>query len=172
MFRLYSSWLTLQEIYERLEELDAATAEMRAAKILSGLGFTKAMQHKKTRDFSGGWRMRIALARALFVSPSLLLLDEPTNHLDLEACVWLEQELAKYKRILVMISHSQDFLNGVCTNIMHLQSKKVCFHCHTPILDAISSFLSHFHSFFSTPLVTLAAEVLWWQLRPILSNPS
>ena len=105
--------------------MDAATAEMRAAKILNGLGFTKEMQAKKTKDFSGGWRMRIALARALFVRPSLLLLDEPTNHLDLEACVWLEHELKTYKRVLVIISHSQDFLNGVCTNIMHLQSKKV-----------------------------------------------
>ena len=121
----HSPHFAFQEIYERLEEMDAATAGMRAAKILSGLGFSKEMQAKKTRDFSGGWRMRIALARALFVSPTLLLLDEPTNHLDLEACVWLEQELKSYKRILVIISHSQDFLNGVCTNIMHLQNKKV-----------------------------------------------
>lgn len=67
--------------------------------------------------------MRIALARALFISPSLLLLDEPTNHLDLEACVWLEQELKSYKRILVLVSHSQDFLNGVCTNIIHMNKK-------------------------------------------------
>lgn len=72
--------------------------------------------------------MRIALARALFISPAILLLDEPTNHLDLEACVWLEQELSNYKRILVLISHSQDFLNGVCTNIIHMTKKKLQYY--------------------------------------------
>ncbi|KAL1323592.1 hypothetical protein HN51_033881 [Arachis hypogaea] len=116
---------TLERIYERLEALDAATAEKRAAEILHGLGFNKEMQAKKTRDFSGGWRMRIALARALFMNPTILLLDEPTNHLDLEACVWLEESLKKFDRILVVISHSQDFLNGVCTNIIHMQNKKL-----------------------------------------------
>ncbi|XP_031483119.1 ABC transporter F family member 1 [Nymphaea colorata] len=116
---------TLDRIYERLEALDAATAEKRAAEILYGLGFSKKMQAKKTRDFSGGWRMRIALARALFMNPTILLLDEPTNHLDLEACVWLEETLKKFDRILVVISHSQDFLNGVCTNIIHMQSRKL-----------------------------------------------
>ncbi|KAG1152632.1 hypothetical protein G6F36_014616 [Rhizopus arrhizus] len=79
---------------------------------------------KKTRDMSGGWRMRVALARALFIKPTLLLLDEPTNHLDLEATVWLEEYLKTYDRILVMVSHSQDFLNGVCTNMMHLTHKR------------------------------------------------
>ncbi|XP_058209522.1 ABC transporter F family member 1 isoform X2 [Rhododendron vialii] len=116
---------TLERIYERLEALDASTAEKRAAEILYGLGFNKKMQEKKTRDFSGGWRMRIALARALFINPTILLLDEPTNHLDLEACVWLEETLKKFERILVVVSHSQDFLNGVCTNIIHMQSKKL-----------------------------------------------
>ncbi|BAF24442.1 ABC transporter F family member 1 [Oryza sativa Japonica Group] len=115
----------LDRIYERLEALDASTAEKRAAEILFGLGFNKQMQAKKTQDFSGGWRMRIALARALFMNPTILLLDEPTNHLDLEACVWLEETLKKFDRILVVISHSQDFLNGVCTNIIHMQSKKL-----------------------------------------------
>lgn len=71
----------VQQVYERLEEMDATTAEVRACSILSGLGFSKAMLAKKTKEFSGGWRMRIALARALFISPTLLLLDEPTNHL-------------------------------------------------------------------------------------------
>ncbi|KAJ0966596.1 hypothetical protein J5N97_023513 [Dioscorea zingiberensis] len=118
----------LERIYERLEALDAATAEKRAAEILYGLGFTKQMQAKKTRDFSGGWRMRIALARALFMNPTILLLDEPTNHLDLEACVWLEEMLKKFERILVVVSHSQDFLNGVCTNIIHMQNKKLKFY--------------------------------------------
>lgn len=118
----------LMDIYERLDELDAATAETKAARILHGLGFSAAMQQKKCRDFSGGWRMRISLARALFVRPTILLLDEPTNHLDLEACVWLEEELKKYKRILVLVSHSQDFLNGVCTNIIHLHLNKLRYY--------------------------------------------
>jgi len=118
----------LTEIYERLDELSADKAEMRAARILHGLGFTAHMQNKKCRDFSGGWRMRIALARALYLSPSLLLLDEPSNHLDLDACVWLEEELKNYKRILVIISHSQDFLNGVCTNIIHLNQKQLQYY--------------------------------------------
>eukprot|EP00249_Psilotum_nudum_P023106 c28752_g1_i1 orf=683-2476(-) len=118
----------LERVYERLEAMDAATAEKRAAEILFGLGFSKRMQEKKTRDFSGGWRMRIALARALFMNPTILLLDEPTNHLDLEACVWLEETLKKFDRILMVVSHSQDFLNGVCTNIIHMQNKKLKFY--------------------------------------------
>merc|ERR1719244_2236134 len=113
------------ELYERLEELDADKASVRAARILHGLGFTAAMQQKKLKDFSGGWRMRVALARALFIKPFMLLLDEPTNHLDLDACVWLEEELKSFKRILVLVSHSQDFLNDVCTNIIHLHQSKL-----------------------------------------------
>jgi ATP-binding cassette subfamily F protein 2 len=115
----------LEEIYERLEELDPTTFEKRAGELLWGLGFSKPMMRKATKDLSGGWRMRVSLASALFVRPHLLLLDQPTNHLDLEACVWLEEYLSTYDKILVVVSHSQDFLNGVCSNIMHLtpQSK-------------------------------------------------
>ncbi|GLH13841.1 hypothetical protein R5R35_002327 [Gryllus longicercus] len=118
----------LMDVYERLDDISADTAETRAAWILHGLGFSKEMQQKKCKDFSGGWRMRIALARALYVTPHLLLLDEPTNHLDLDACVWLEEELKTYKRILVIISHSQDFLNGVCTNIIHMDKKRLKYY--------------------------------------------
>lgn len=118
----------LMEVYERLDELGADTAEAKASHLLKGLGFDKTMQAKKCKDFSGGWRMRIALARALFIKPHLLLLDEPTNHLDLEACVWLEEEFKNYKQILVIISHSQDFMNGVCTQVMHLDKQKLQYY--------------------------------------------
>jgi len=118
----------LLSVYERLDELDVDTATKRAGEILHGLGFSAAMQSKKTKDFSGGWRMRIALAKALFIRPMMLLLDEPTNHLDLEACVWLEEYLKTYNRILLLVSHSQDFLNGVCTNIMHLKDQKLSYY--------------------------------------------
>ncbi|XP_015592300.1 ATP-binding cassette sub-family F member 2 [Cephus cinctus] len=118
----------LMDVYERLDDMAADTAEARAAHLLYGLGFTPKMQRMPTKDFSGGWRMRIALARALYVKPHLLLLDEPTNHLDLDACVWLEEELKTYKRILVIISHSQDFLNGICTNIIHVNKKQLKYY--------------------------------------------
>eukprot|EP01004_Peranema_trichophorum_P001298 NODE_1153_length_2096_cov_63.326913_g973_i0.p1 GENE.NODE_1153_length_2096_cov_63.326913_g973_i0~~NODE_1153_length_2096_cov_63.326913_g973_i0.p1 ORF type:complete len:580 (-),score=120.40 NODE_1153_length_2096_cov_63.326913_g973_i0:297-2036(-) len=112
-------------IFERLDELEADTAEARAGRILNGLGFTKAMQQKKTKDYSGGWRMRIALAQGLFINPKLLLLDEPSNHLDIEAVVWLEEYLKTFKGILLVVSHSQDFLNNVCTHIIRMHEKKL-----------------------------------------------
>jgi ATP-binding cassette subfamily F protein 2 len=118
----------LTVIYECLDELDPDTVTKRAGEILHGLGFTKAMQVKKTKDFSGGWRMRIALARALFIKPMMLLLDEPTNHLDLEACVWLEEYLTNYDRMLIIVSHSQDFLNGICTNIINIKDKTITYY--------------------------------------------
>jgi len=118
----------LQLIYERLDELDPNTLETRAGELLAGLGFTKTQVQKKTKDLSGGWRMRVSLARALLVTPALLLLDEPTNHLDIEACVWLEEYLANYPHILVVISHSQDFLNNVCTNTINLTHQKLIYY--------------------------------------------
>merc|ERR1712223_510889 len=118
----------LMAVYERLDDIGAETAKARAANILHGLQFTPSMQAKQCKDFSGGWRMRIALARALFLRPHLLLLDEPTNHLDLEACVWLEEELSNYKQILVLISHSQDFMNGVCTQVIHLNKQRLDYY--------------------------------------------
>eukprot|EP00518_Triparma_eleuthera_P018135 CAMPEP_0197548766 /NCGR_PEP_ID=MMETSP1320-20131121/2810_1 /TAXON_ID=91990 /ORGANISM="Bolidomonas sp., Strain RCC2347" /LENGTH=679 /DNA_ID=CAMNT_0043108847 /DNA_START=127 /DNA_END=2163 /DNA_ORIENTATION=+ len=112
----------LERIYERLDELDVTTAEARATTILHGLGFTLKMQQMKTREFSGGWRMRIALARALFLKPEFLLLDEPTNHLDMEAVLWLEDYLSDWNKILFFVCHSQDFMNGVCTHIVRLDA--------------------------------------------------
>lgn len=114
----------LEAAYEELEEMDPNTFETKAGSILHGLGFSQAMMARPTKDMSGGWRMRVALARALFVKPHLLLLDEPTNHLDLGAVVWLEAYLSTYNHILVITSHSQDFMDSVCTNVMDLTMKK------------------------------------------------
>lgn len=114
----------LEQAYEELEEMDPSTFETKAGSILHGLGFGPEMLRRSTRDMSGGWRMRVALARALFLKPHLLLMDEPTNHLDLGAVVWLEAYLSTYNHILVITSHSQDFLDSICTNIMELTMKK------------------------------------------------
>merc|ERR1712144_187957 len=114
--------------YEELEDLDPSTFEAKAGAILTGLGFDQAMMKKPTKDMSGGWRMRVALARALFVKPHLLLLDDPTAHLDLEACVWLEEYLKKWDRTLVLVSHSMDFLNGVCTNMIDMRQKQLIYY--------------------------------------------
>lgn len=118
----------LELIYDRLEEIDPTTFEARASELLHSLGFSQAMIHRATKDMSGGWRMRVALAKALFAQPTLLLLDEPTNHLDLEACVWLEHYLSQYKKCLIIVSHSQDFLNGVCTHIIWLTQQKLTYY--------------------------------------------
>ncbi|KAI1746111.1 ABC transporter ATP-binding protein ARB1 [Xylaria scruposa] len=118
----------LMDLYEHMDKMDPSTFSTRASLILTGLGFNKTTIHKKTKDMSGGWRMRVALAKALFVKPTLLLLDDPTAHLDLEACVWLEEYLKKWERTLVLISHSQDFLNGVCTNMIDMRKQQLMYY--------------------------------------------
>ena len=115
----------LGEVYERLMAIDAYTAPARAASILVGLGFDEEMQQRTLDSFSGGWKMRVALAALLFSEPDVLLLDEPSNHLDLEAVMWLEDFLKGYKATIVVVSHERDFLNNVVDHILHLQGGKV-----------------------------------------------
>ncbi|KHJ98189.1 hypothetical protein OESDEN_01830 [Oesophagostomum dentatum] len=102
----------MQEVADELRDMKADAAEPRARRILAGLGFSKEMQEKAVEDFSGGWRMRISLARALFLEPSLLMLDEPTNHLDLNAVIWLDNYLQAWKKSLLIVSHDQGFLDN------------------------------------------------------------
>lgn len=113
----------LEHIARRLHEIDAYAAEARAASILAGLSFDPEMQRKPTSALSGGWRMRVALARALFVQPDLLLLDEPTNHLDLHAVLWLQEYLEKWPKTVIVVSHAREFLNAVCTDVLHLHNR-------------------------------------------------
>uniref|UniRef100_A0AC34F422 ABC transporter domain-containing protein n=1 Tax=Panagrolaimus sp. ES5 TaxID=591445 RepID=A0AC34F422_9BILA len=115
----------IQEIDDELKNIGAEAAESRARRILAGLGFDKVMQEKAVEDFSGGWRMRISLARALFLEPTLLLLDEPTNHLDLNAVIWLDNYLQSWKKTLLVVSHDQGFLDNICTDIINLEDKKL-----------------------------------------------
>jgi ATP-binding cassette subfamily F protein 3 len=115
----------LGDVYERLIAIDAYTAPARAAQILLGLGFDEEMQQQPLDSFSGGWKMRVALAALLFSQPDLLLLDEPSNHLDLEAVMWLEDFLKSYKATIVVVSHERDFLNNVVDHILHLQGGKI-----------------------------------------------
>ncbi|KAI5841701.1 P-loop containing nucleoside triphosphate hydrolase protein [Tricharina praecox] len=118
----------LDHLYERIDQMDPSTFATRASLILTGLGFNPVTIKKKTKDMSGGWRMRVALAKALFVRPSLLLLDDPTAHLDLEACVWLEEYMKKWTNTLVLVSHSMDFLNGVCTTMIDMRMKTLLYY--------------------------------------------
>ena len=115
----------LGEIYHRLEAIDAYTAPSRAAEILAGLGFSAEEQLRPCREFSGGWRMRVALAAILFSAPDLLLLDEPTNYLDLEGVLWLENFIQKYRGTILIVSHDRDLLNTACEFILHLERGKL-----------------------------------------------
>ena len=110
----------IAEVHTRLADIDAHTAPARAAIILAGLGFSEEAQQRPISEFSGGWKMRVALAAALFSEPDILLLDEPTNHLDLEAALWLESYLMSYPKTLIIISHDRGLLNRVPDRILHL----------------------------------------------------
>lgn len=141
----------LNEVYAELKAIGADSAEPRARRILAGLGFSKSMQDRPTNKFSGGWRMRVSLARALYLEPTLLMLDEPTNHLDLNAVIWLDKWVSSYiyeqkkniaylskilfssylqgwKKTLLIVSHDQSFLDNVCNEIIHLDNKKLQYY--------------------------------------------
>ena len=118
----------IANIHTRLADIDAYSAEARASSILSGLGFSQADQHSPCSSFSGGWRMRVALASVLFSNPDLLLLDEPTNYLDFEGTAWLENYLQKFKNTVLVISHDRNLLNKSVSGILHLSSKKIQFY--------------------------------------------
>ncbi|KAL1137978.1 hypothetical protein AAG570_009673 [Ranatra chinensis] len=115
----------LSEIYASLGAMEADKAPAKASVILAGLGFTKEMQERATKQFSGGWRMRLALARALFSRPDLLLLDEPTNMLDMKAIIWLENYLQQWPTTLLVVSHDRHFLDTVPTDILYLHSQRI-----------------------------------------------
>ena len=117
--------LQIAEIQTRLADIDAWSAEARAATILNGLGFDKHKQKLACSEFSGGWRMRVALAAVLFSKPDLLLLDEPSNYLDLEGSIWLEAYISKYPSTIIIISHDRALLNNSVNSILHLEDKQL-----------------------------------------------
>jgi len=118
----------LNAVYDELRAIGADQAEPKARRLLAGLGFSHEMQERATNRFSGGWRMRVSLARALFMEPTLLMLDEPTNHLDLNAVIWLDNYLQNWKNTLLIVSHDQSFLDNVCTDIVHLDQCKLWYY--------------------------------------------
>ena len=118
-----------QKLAEAESELSSYNPELERVKviqILNGLGFDEIMNNQSVNIFSGGWRMRISLARALYLEPDILLLDEPTNHLDLEAIIWFEKYIKSWKKILIVVSHNIGFLNEVCSHIINIENKKLC----------------------------------------------
>lgn len=118
----------LVDVHARLSDMDAESGPSRAAALLAGLGFSEEDQSKPTKSFSGGWRMRLALARALFVKPALLLLDEPSNHIDLNALAWLEDYLQTWPGTLLVVSHDRAFLDAVATDIVHQHSGRLDYY--------------------------------------------
>ncbi|KAF8761417.1 ABC transporter [Rhizoctonia solani] len=118
----------LADVHTRLAEMEAESGPARAASLLAGLGFSESDQHRATKTFSGGWRMRLALARALFVKPDLLMLDEPSNHIDLNALAWLEDYLQTWPSTLLVVSHDRAFLDAVATDIVHQHSSRLDYY--------------------------------------------
>lgn len=118
----------LDKIYKRMEDIDAHAAENNARSLLSGLGFTAKMLEMKTKFLSGGWRMRVSLARVLFCQPDMLLLDEPTNHLDLNAVMWLQDYLINWGSTVLIVSHAREFLNTVCTDIISFENMQLNYY--------------------------------------------
>jgi ATP-binding cassette subfamily F protein 3 len=118
----------LREVYTKLDDIEASKAEPKARTLLKGLGFTEEMIDGPSKLLSGGWRMRVALAKVLFCKPDILLLDEPTNHLDLDAVMWLQDYLSTFENTVVVVSHAREFLNDVCTDIIHLTNLKLDYY--------------------------------------------
>lgn len=122
----------LERLDQRLEAIDSRRAENRAASILTGLGFTPAMQQSQISSLSGGWRQRVALACALFVSPDILLLDEPTNHLDFPSVTWLATYLKNVEHTLLIVSHDREFLNQIITDVIDLTEQRLDYYKVSP----------------------------------------
>jgi ATP-binding cassette subfamily F protein 3 len=118
----------LAEIYERMEEIESTKAEVKAKTLLSGLGFSDRMMTEPSKFLSGGWRMRVSLAKVLFCNPEILLLDEPTNHLDLDAVMWLQEYLQSFPNTVLVVSHAREFLNTVCTDIVLIDDQKLTYY--------------------------------------------